>query len=136
LAVRFDGQDQTINRIESRLAGMSEDVATIKARLDSKRKYLTTETKRQHIATVTAFGGQCPCCSRADVKVDGAVSTFAEFDHFYQNSLANVAATWLICKPCHSDLTTGRVDRHDREPDFRAYQEKRRRLPGQQITLF
>ena len=34
------------------------------------------------------------------------------------------------------DLTTGRAPREQREAEFRAYQNKRRRLPGRQPTLF
>jgi hypothetical protein len=36
--------------------------------------------------------------------------------------------TWLIRKPCHTGLTTGRVPRDQREAEFRAYQSKRRRF--------
>jgi hypothetical protein len=43
--------------------------------------------------------------------------------------------TWLICRPCHLDLTTGRVPRGQREAEFKAYQSKRRRLAGQNSNL-
>jgi hypothetical protein len=70
------------------------------------------------------------------VTADAARTPFAEFDHFYASSHPNGAHTWLICKPCHTGLTAGRVPREQREAEFRAYQNKRRRLPGRQQTLF
>ena len=51
-------------------------------------------------------------------------------------SFTDQSLTWFICKPCHTELTIGRVPREQREAEFRAYQNKRRRLPGRQQTLF
>jgi hypothetical protein len=65
----------------------------------------------------------------------GQRSPFAEFDHFYASSHPDPEHTWLICKPCHTGLTTGRVSRDQREAEFRAYQSKRRRLAGQDAPL-
>jgi len=58
----------------------------------------------------------------------GQRSPFAEYDHFYASSHPDPEHTWLICKPCHTGLTTGGVPRDQREAEFRAYQSKRRRL--------
>jgi hypothetical protein len=75
------------------------------------------------------MGGKCPCCGSADVlDASGQRSGEAEYDHFYASSAPDVEHTWLICKPCHLGLTTGRVPRDQREAEFRAYQSKRRRL--------
>ena len=38
----------------------------------------------------------------------GQRSAEAEYDHFYASSAPDVEHTWLICKPCHLGLTTGR----------------------------
>jgi hypothetical protein len=81
------------------------------------------------VAAVNALGGRCPCCGSAEV-VDqqGRKAVGAEFDHFYAASKPDVEHTWLIYRPCHGCLTTGRIARDEREAEFRAYQSKRRRL--------
>jgi hypothetical protein len=70
------------------------------------------------------------------VIIDGKKSAFAEFDHFYQASFPDPEHTWLICKKCHTGLTTGRMPRDRCESHFRSYQEKRRSLPGRDRNLF
>ena len=136
LAVRFDGQDRAIERVEARVDGMAHDLAAVKARILGGRRKLTAATKCSHVDAINLMGGRCPCCSEAIVIIDGGVSKFAQFDHFYANSQPNPDHTWLICTPCHSPLSSGKVPRDQREAEFRAYQQRRRRLPGQQPTLF
>jgi hypothetical protein len=81
--------------------------------------------------------GRCPCCASAEVlDTAGQRAPFAEYDHFYASSHPDPEDTWSICRTCHSDLTTGRVPRDQREAEFRAYQSKRRRLAGQDARLF
>ena len=43
--------------------------------------------------------------------------------------------TRLICKPCHTGLTTGRAPRDQREAEFQEYQSKQRRLAGEDTKL-
>lgn len=137
LAIRFDHQDQTIGKVEAKVEGIAQDVASIKFRLDHRRRNLTAETKREHVSAVQVLGGRCPCCGTAPVVDEsGAKAPFAEFDHFYQNSKPDPDHTWLICQPCHTKLTTGRVPRDKRNARFEAYQDKRRELPGRQAKLF
>jgi Rha family phage regulatory protein len=137
LAVRFDSQDGAIARIEARQDSMAEDLALVKRALINPRRNLTQATKREHIASAAELGGRCPCCGLAAVVTEeGDRSAFAEFDHFYHNSKPDADHTWLICKPCHQEMTTGRVPRDQREAVFRAYQDQRHRLPGRQISLF
>ena len=137
LAVRFAGQDEVIDRVATRVDGIAEDVAYLKHMVHVRRRALSEATRRGHIEDIRILGGRCPCCNIAEVATaDGARAPFAEFDHFYANSQAGGAHTWLICKPCHTELTIGRVPREQREAEFRAYQNKRRRLPGRQQTLF
>lgn len=137
LAVRHDGHDRAIERVEHRVDSIASDVANIRARLEHSRRRLTESTKREHVEAVRALGGRCPCCGTAVVvDHDGTKARFAEFDHFYQNSQPSPDHTWLICQPCHTKLTTARVPRDRREAAFRAYQDKRRELPGRQVVLF
>jgi Rha family phage regulatory protein len=137
LSVRFDGQDVAIERIETRVDGIADEVSHIKFRLCHGRRRLSEATKREHVAATFALGGRCPCCGMAEViDKDGNRSTFSEFDHFYHNSNPSVDATWLTCKPCNQDLATGKLARDQVETQFRSYQEKRRRLPGRQPQLF
>jgi Rha family phage regulatory protein len=136
LGVRFDGQDQAIERVETKVEAISRDVEFVKNHIIKGRKNLLSATKTEHIQAVEMMGGRCPCCGRAEIVTNGKKSPFAEYDHFYENSRADIDHTWLICKPCHADLTTGRVLRRDREPEFRAYQAKRQRLRPQRAFLF
>jgi Rha family phage regulatory protein len=137
LAVRFDSQDVAIERVEARVDAIAEDVGSIKIRLLNARKRISPTVKAEHADATRLLGGRCQCCGTAQVILaDGQASKFAEYDHFYQNSKADAEHTWLICKPCHSDLSTGRTPRDQREAAFRAYQDKRRRLPGRQQKLF
>lgn len=139
LAVRFDGQDKALERVERRQDALAEDLAFVKQSLAARRRNISDAVKAQHVRDSRDLGGGCPCCRRAEVAVvdmSGVKSPFADFDHFYANSMPDVNHTWLICKPCHSDLTTGRVPRDHRDSVFRAYQDQRRRLPGRQPGLF
>jgi len=139
LAVRFDGTDRAIERVERRQDALAEDLAFVKQSLAARRRNISDAVKAQHVRDSRDLGGGCPCCRRAEVAVvdmNGVKSPFADFDHFYANSMPDVNHTWLICKPCHSDLTTGRVPRDHRDSVFRAYQDQRRRLPGRQPGLF
>lgn len=137
LAVRFSGQDEAIDHVAARVDVIAEDVAYLKHMAHARRRALSEATRRDHLDDTCALGGRCPCCNLAEVvTADGARAPFAEFDHFYANSQPNGAHTWLICKPCHTELSAGRVPREQREAEFRAYQSKRRRLPGRQQTLF
>jgi phage regulator Rha-like protein len=137
LAVRFSGQDEAIDRVAARVDGIAEDVAYLKHVAHTRRRALSEATRRGHLEDIRSLGGRCPCCNMADVvTADAARTPFAEFDHFYASSHPGGAHTWLICKPCHTELTTGRVPREQREAEFRAYQNKQRRLPGRQQPLF
>jgi Rha family phage regulatory protein len=137
LAVRFDGQDEAIERIEHRQDAMAEDISAIKFRLSKQRREITRATKAEHIDAVQLIsGGHCPCGCGNLVIQNGAKSPFAEFDHHYENSKPDAAHTWLICKKTHHALTYGRVERREYDAAFRAYQEARLRLPGRQQNLF
>jgi hypothetical protein len=124
------------NRVRDALVPVEERLIALE-RAQVRRRALSEATRRDHLEDTRALGGRCPCCNLAEVvTADAARAPFAEFDHFYANSHPGGAHTWLICKPCHTELTTGRVPREQREAEFRAYQNKRRRLPGRQQTLF
>ena len=137
LAVRFDNQDRAIDRVEQRIDRLDDNVKSIELAIRSKRRNVTKQTTAQVCRDTATLGGRCPCCGTSRViDENGMRSTFSEVDHFYQNSYPNIDHVWLICKPCHTDLTTGRVPRHQREAEFRAYQNKRCRIPGNQVHLF
>jgi Rha family phage regulatory protein len=136
LAVRFDGHDQAIERVETRVDAIAEDVGSIKLRLFNSRRRISEATKRSHIEDNRLLGGRCQHCGENEVICGGMKSPFAEFDHFYQSSQPNADHTWLVCKLCHTGLTTGRIPRDKAASHFLAYQEKRRHLPGRQRRLF
>ncbi|MHB2169950.1 Rha family transcriptional regulator [Alsobacter sp. R-9] len=138
LTVRFAAQDDQIGRIEKRVDVIHDDLQALKFQVvNNRRKNISSTTRAELNDATRLMGGKCPNCRTASVICDdGSRSPFAEYDHFYQNSRADPDHVWLICKPCHAELTTGRVSRHEREAEFRAFQQARRRLPGRQRSLF
>lgn len=137
LAVRFDTQDYAINNVAAKVDVLDGRMTRIERAITKKGRRISASTKAQHVRDVFEMGGFCPCCGVAKVvDENGIQSSFSEHDHFYENSLPNIEHTWLICKPDHAALTTGRVARHLREAEFRSYQGRRERLPGRQPTLF
>jgi hypothetical protein len=125
-----------ILRVSQQVEAVARDVAVLKQEIHRQRRAIQDGVKRQHIAAVTNLGGRCPCCGSAEV-VDqqGRKSAGAEFDHFYAASKPDVEHTWLICRPCHGSLTTGRIARDEREAEFRAYQNRRRRMVSRPVRL-
>ncbi|HVY15954.1 MAG TPA: hypothetical protein VHB27_12055 [Rhodopila sp.] len=118
-----------ILRVSQQVEAVARDVAVLKQHIARQRREIKEAVKRQHVAAIAALGGRCPCCgSREVVGADGRKAEGAEFDHFYAASKPDLEHTWLICRPCHSDLTTGRLARDEREAEFRAYQNRRRRM--------
>ncbi|MCB4825539.1 KilA-N domain-containing protein [Roseicella aerolata] len=102
--------------------------------LDKRRDF--SERSQATLVRVTAaepFEGQCPCCLREPVLTEaGRPAPGAEFDHFFHRGLNRPEHGWLICAPCHAELTYGGyLLRFLRLPEFRAFQgavlEHRRR---------
>lgn len=94
-----------------------------------QRREIKDGVKRQHIAAIGALGGRYPCRGSATIiHQDGRKAQGAEFDHSYEASKQDAEETWLVCQPCHADLTIGRLQHDQREAEFRTYQNRRRRL--------
>ena len=88
---------------------------------------ITERVKQRHRETTLYLGCRCPCCSeRFVVEESGAVTQGAEFDHFYSRERRQFHETWLVCKPCHLELTAGKRAEH--LDAFRAYQRRAKRL--------
>jgi hypothetical protein len=94
--------------------------------LQNNRVELSEETKRIHreVIRTEPYGGLCPCCLQTEVVAeDGSVIPPAEFDHFWGAVYSAPVHSWLICQPCHQELTN---DRHlvwyYRLSRFRRYQ--------------
>jgi hypothetical protein len=80
--------------------------------LHNGRVELSPETRRIHreIIRMEPFNGVCPCCLETKVlSEDGAFISPVEFDHFWGPAYSAPVHSWLICRPCHQDLTN---DRH------------------------
>ena len=119
-----------LRQIYARIANVEQTVNAY-----TPRRNLTESTKRRHREVVTYLGGRCPCCGEVFV-VDGAgdVLPGAQYDHFYSRERRGFAETWLICRPCHLELTHG--DRAERTIEFQAYQRKAAKLGnGAQLAL-
>jgi hypothetical protein len=118
-----------IFRVSQQIEAVAKDVAVLKDELHRQRRSIKDGVKRQHVAAIGNLGGRCPCCGSAEViDAQGRKAVGTEFDHFYAASKPDAEHTWLICRPCHGSLTTGRTARDEREAEFRAYQNRRRRM--------
>ncbi|MBL6082791.1 KilA-N domain-containing protein, partial [Belnapia sp. T18] len=75
-----------------------------------KRRHFSDRSQAVIRAVVAAepHEGQCPCCDRNPViSGDGQPLAGAEFDHFFHRGLNRPEHGWLICGPCHTELTRG-----------------------------
>jgi hypothetical protein len=76
--------------------------------LHNVRVELSPETRRIHreVIRMEPFIGLCPCCLETKVvSEDGALIQPVEFDHFWGRVYSAPVHSWLICRPCHQDLT-------------------------------
>jgi hypothetical protein len=76
--------------------------------LHSPRVELSHETRRIHRAVIRMepYNGFCPCCLQTKVVADdGALIPPVEFDHFLGEVYSAPVHSWLICRPCHQELT-------------------------------
>ncbi|HYZ20902.1 MAG TPA: hypothetical protein VE690_01980 [Rhodopila sp.] len=88
---------------------------------------LSAETKRVHreVIRLAPYAGRCPCCLDTRVVDDqGQVIPPAEYDHFWGGAYNAPIHSWLICRPCHLELSNDRhlAWYHHLQMRFRAYQ--------------
>lgn len=101
-------------------------VSTQELMLGTRRPF--SEHSKALIRAVIAsppYEGHCPCCGAVPVltakrrPVEGA-----EFDHAFHPGLNRPEHGWLVCKPCHHELTHGGyLVRFQRMPEFRRFQD-------------
>ena len=76
--------------------------------LYKNRVELSPGTRRIHreVIRLEPYNGLCPCCLQTKVVAeDGTVIPPVEFDHFWGPVYSAPVHSWLICRPCHQDLT-------------------------------
>jgi hypothetical protein len=121
------------------VSGLDVRLGSIEARMNEiaqrGRRRIKDTTKGELVRDTDRLGGRCPCCGVTAVTQDGYRLPRAEFDHFYANSAPEANHCWLICIACHAELTRNVAKRDERNAEFQAFQAKRRRLPGAQLSL-
>ena len=94
--------------------------------LFGKRHPFSKDSRNVMIRVLGAepYKGRCPCCMDARVLAEAAqIASGAEFDHFFHCSLNRPEHGWLICTPCHRELTyDGYLARYRRVSEFRRFQ--------------
>ena len=94
--------------------------------LFGKRRPFSRDSRDVMIRVLGAepYKGRCPCCMDERVLAEGAQpAPGAECDHFFHCSLNKPEHGWLICTPCHRELTyDGYLARFRRVPEFRRFQ--------------
>lgn len=127
-----------VARVETKvdtLAGSVRSLEHTVSQIGPRRRTIAGKVRSVHVQAVHLLGGRCPCCGMAILTDDDGRRMAGEFDHFYASNFPNADHTWLICKSCHDDLTTGVTSRTDAERQFHAYQDRRKRMPGAQMAL-
>jgi hypothetical protein len=109
LAARFSGQGPRSRRIQDPHHRSGRGAPGTGASLPSLQPPRRHEAPASHRHSSDRW--RCQCCAAADVlDTAGQRSPFAEYDHFYASSHPDPEHTGLmICKPCHTGLTTGRA---------------------------
>jgi hypothetical protein len=87
----------------------------------TKRQEIKPAVRLIHDQATTALGGMCPHCSKVLVSLNGVRIAPAEYDHYVSSQLPDLKHSWLLCKACHLDYTTGRNPRLP-APTFEIYQ--------------
>lgn len=138
-SARLGGVEAEVGEVRHDVRSLKTDVACLRSEVHNLtnrgRRRIKDSTRGEIVRHTAMMGGRCPCCGQRDVVRDGRPTEQAEFDHFYQNSAPDADHVWLICRTCHSELTRTIATRDARNPEFQAFQSKRRRLPGAQLTL-
>lgn len=137
----FGMMNVRIGTVETKVDGLKSEVSNlgleVKLLAANKRKNIKDSVKALIAKHTLMLGGKCPCCGIKDViNSEGMIIKGSEFDHFYQNSLPGHDYVWLICGGCHKELTHGKIIRGDRQSEFNAFQNKRKRLPESQTVFF
>lgn len=106
--------------------------------LAPRRKPIPVRVKAEHIRATRQLGSLCPNCSRRPVlDAEGEIfEGLAEFDHFLHKHVPDADHTWLICTPCHRDLTADFTTRGEALPQFTVYQNRRKQLQVQVVLPF
>ncbi len=122
--------------IDHKTDTISDHVSALRSEVKAKRREFSPEAKREIIWATRMLGHRCPCCGTvAVVDPSGDKSPGAEFDHFFSNQYANPDSGWLVCGDCHHRLTYNAALRHDVTPEFKAFQNRRKRLGPSQGNL-
>jgi hypothetical protein len=96
------------NIVEQNQRDMLFLLRSLRHALHNGRVELSPETRRIHreVLRMEPFNGLCPCCLRTKVvSEDGGLIPPVEFDHFWGRVYSAPVHSWLICRPCHQDLT-------------------------------
>lgn len=93
--------------------------------LDARRPF-SGRSRAAITAVVTnpPYEGHCPSCGVVPVLTpEGRPAEGAEFDHFFHRGLNRPEHGWLVCQPCHRELTHGGyLARFARVAEFRRFQ--------------
>jgi hypothetical protein len=121
---RHDDHDRTLHALDQNDADMLHFLRTMPRVLHAERRPFSKSAKLIMIKVISMppYNGQCPCCRENPVLTDGRVAEGAEFDHWYDSAMALPVDGWLICKPCHSEISNNHVAAHARSRAFHLFQ--------------
>lgn len=126
LGGKVDQVDKKVDLLTDRVGEVEGRIKNIETQRSGRRP-IPDRVKKLHAYILSRMSGACPCCRQPVEEI--------EFDHFFTNQQADLEHSWPLCKPCHSDLTRGRLTRNQVRSAFDAYQDLAARILPTQPTL-
>jgi hypothetical protein len=121
---RHDDHDRTMHALDQNDADMLHLLRTMPRVMHAERRNFSPSSKLIMIKVISMdpYNGKCPCCRERPVLIDGKPGNGAEFDHWYDSALNLPVHGWLICKPCHTEISKNHVAAHARSRAFHLFQ--------------
>ncbi|APT60377.1 hypothetical protein RGI145_23830 (plasmid) [Roseomonas gilardii] len=125
-AAEFERLHRRLDVLERHMADLMFLQLSAQDLLLGKRRDFSARSRELIVAALrrAPYRGLCPCCGHEPVlDAAGLPLAEAEFDHAFHRGLNRPEHGWLICRPCHREMTHGGyLARFSRIHQFRAFQ--------------
>ena len=125
-AVEFARLHRRLDVLERHMADLMFLQLSAQDLLLGKRRDFSARSRELIVAALrrAPYRGRCPCCGHEPVLDEaGAPLEGTEFDHAFHRGLNRPEHGWLVCRPCHREMTHGGyLARFSRIHQFRAFQ--------------
>jgi hypothetical protein len=125
LHLRHDHHDQQFHALSQSDGDILYLLRSMPEILRAKRRNFSSATRLiiVEVLSTEPYEHLCPCCgSNAVIDPDYRRSKAVEFDHWYDQALNLPIDGWLICRPCHVEISNDHVAAQARAPAFHRFQ--------------